>query len=309
MTPIEVGQERAARWSSVGVVILWSGSGVFAELATGRYSALEAAWWESLCGLVFVSAVAWRSGVPRQLPRLAWADAGRLTILGLLAHTGYYSFLFLGFAAGHEVETMALNYTWAVFMVVFGVLINRLRLTWSRAISVLLGALGAMLVVMPDPSRVEPISWGSVAGLGAGLSFGLFTPLAVRWKYDPRLVTWWMMVVSFAGFSCAMLRFDVPVAFHAVSVAGAAYLGVGVDGIGYVLWQRANRVLPPWVLAVWSCLIPVVNLSLIRLVFGFGVSGTLFVGATLVIGGILVQQIPALTMAREARRTGGRGSV
>lgn len=292
------GEERVARWSSLLVVILWSGSGTFAELATGHLSALQVAWWEALCGLSFTSLVAWRSGVRSLLAGLTWRDAGRLTILGLLAHTLYYAFLFLGFAAGHEIETMALNYTWALFMVLFGVFINRLRLTPGRAASVLLGAAGAVLVVIPDPGRVEPFSWGCLAGLGAGLSFGLFTPLSVRWRYDPRLVTWWMMWLSLAGFSAAMFCLGARPALHPAGVAGAAYFGIGVDGIGYVLWQRANRVLAPWVLALWACLIPVLNLVLMKVIFGFTLSPTLLAGAALILGGIGMQQVTAISRGR-----------
>ncbi len=301
-SPKEVAGERTARLASLGVVLLWSGSGVFAKLATGRFSALQAAWWEALCGLVFVSALAWRAGLGVRLSGLAPLDFARLTILGLLAHTLYYTFLFLGFATGHEVETMALNYTWAVFMVIFGVMINRVRLTWYRAASVILGAAGAILVVIPDPARVEAFSWGSIAGLAAGLSFGLFTPLTVRWKYDPRLVTCWMMGVSLVGFSVALFLFDVPLRFEWVGLAGAAYLGVGVDGIGYVLWQRANRVIPPWVLAVWACLIPMLNLSLLKAIFGLPFPRPVLAGVALIVGGIALQQLSAIANALRAAR-------
>jgi len=280
------------------VVLLWSGSGVFAHLATGRWSAVQAAWWESLCGLLFTSLIAWRGGVWMAIPDLAWADAARITTLGLLAHTGYYLFLFLGFASGHQVETMALNYTWAVFMVVFAVLINRVRLTWGRAFSVILGALGAILVVLPDPAQATTFSWGMVAGLGAGLCFGLFTPLSVRWRYDPRLVTWWMMCVSLASFTGALALTGTPPSFAGREFLGAAYFGIGVDGVGYVLWQRTNRVLPPWVLAVWACLIPVLNLTLLSAVFGLPVSRSVLIGAALIVGGIAAQQASALRRAK-----------
>jgi drug/metabolite transporter (DMT)-like permease len=305
VSDISPRQRRIAVLSSVTVVAIWSGSGVFSHFATGTSTTLQAAWLESLCGLGFVTIVALASRVQRLFRVLRPRDFLRITILGLLAHTGYYAFLFLGFSAGYPIQTMALNYTWAVFMVIFGVAINHVSLTWDRAASVLLGAAGAAIVILPEFTELARFSPGALAGLGAGFCFGLFTPLSVRWGYDPRLVTWWMLAVSLGVFSALLVVTNTPLAFAWKGLLGAAYMGVGVDGIGYVLWQRANRVLPAWLLAVWVCVIPVVNIALLAIVFRFPMHRNVLLGATLIGTGIVFQHGVAIVRRRHGSDDGG----
>jgi len=290
--------------SAAGVLLIWSGSGVFSHLATSGWNALQAAWWESLCGSLVALLFLPATGLLKQVTALQPGDFLRLTALGLLAHTGYYSFLFIGFASGYQVQTMALNYTWAVFMVVFGGLINRAVPKWYQWVSVGLGVLGAILVVIPGSHGAVDGTPGALAGLGAGLCFGLFTPLSVRWSYDPRLVTSWMLFLSTLVFSLVMLLSGTPLSFRAHGMIGALYMGIGVDFVGYALWQRANRRLHPWVVSVWACLIPLLNITLLTLVAGLRVPPPVYLGGSLIVAALVVQNVFAFA----TRQTEPRGS-
>ncbi len=291
---------REAVLSAAGVLLIWSGSGVFSHLATSSWNALQAAWWESLCGSLVVLFFLPTTGLLKQVTALQPGDVVRLSVLGLLAHTGYYSFLFLGFASGYQVQTMALNYTWAVFMVVFGGLINRAVPKWYQWVSVGLGVMGAILVVIPGSESAAHGAAGALAGLGAGLCFGLFTPLSVRWSYDPRLVTSWMLFLSMLVFSFVMLFSGTSFSFQAQGMLGALYMGIGVDFVGYALWQRANRRLHPWVVSVWACLVPLLNITLLTLVAGLRVPPPVYLGGSLIAAAMVVQNVFAFA-ARQTK--------
>jgi len=113
-----------------------------------------------------------------------------------------------------------------------------------------------------------------------------------------------MLFLSMLVFSLVMLLSGASFSFRAHGMIGALYMGIGVDFVGYALWQRANRRLHPWVVSVWACLIPLLNITLLTLVAGLKVPPPVYLGGSLIVAALVAQNVFTLATRRTEPRGG-----
>jgi drug/metabolite transporter (DMT)-like permease len=172
--------------------------------------------------------------------------------------------------------------------------ILREPITWMKAGGVLLGCLGALLLILTSvthaDARVGDIR-GDLLVLGAQLSYALFLSLYNRFikKYSVFTVNKWMFfwaTLIVWTFSLSHVAATEWTAIQPVTWAEAGYVVFFGTFIGYILIVNAQQVLRPTVIATYNYVQPIVAVS-VSLLMGIGVlKWTQAVSVLLVFGGV-----------------------
>lgn len=172
---------------------------------------------------------------------------------GLFGYFIYWMGMIQSFRAFDSAsETTILNYTWPIFTVIFTETLFRKeskKTVTHRLIESVGIALGFMSVIILatkgnifsfDISNIKGILWGLLGGISYGV-FSSFSSSVPKEEHKTFLlssifVSWLLML--FLGVS----ELHLIKTLHIKDILIVACLGFLLDGVGYILWTRANRI-------------------------------------------------------------------
>ena len=196
--------------------------GVFVKLGAPHFSAAEMVFWRSLLSMIATAFLLHRSGTSIRTPRF-----------GMHAHRGVSGFvslfmLFYALTLLPVATAMTLNYTSPLFVaLLFGVLAHE-RIRPMLWFSVVLGFVGAILLLRPTitASQLWPALVGLASGAVSAVAYWNVRQLVQANEPEERVVFY------FALFSAAgALVWMLPQTWHAITLDNIGYLaGVGVFG-------------------------------------------------------------------------------
>lgn len=236
-----------------------------------------------LLGAVFCFLyMTWRGVRLRDVLRETPAMAYVVCVGGLVGNNAFY---YTGMKMAPIMEANLVNYLWPLFVVLFGAVINGLRLRIVHVLGIICGFFGAAACIAGS----EP---GGFATLRPR-DFELFTPIligAMIWGLYSTLIRRIAFGVHFMGvvfFLCGLILAglhiwleDTPA--HLTFAMGAGLFALGVLNVAYVLWDRAMKGGDVILLSTFAYAVPVVS-TLLLLVAG----RASWNGYTL-IGGVLI---------------------
>ena len=204
--------------ASLGFAVM----GVFVKLGAPYFSAAEMVFWRSLLSMIAAAVLLWRAGTRIRTSRI-----------GMHAHRGVSGFvsLFMFFYALTTLPVataMTLSYTAPLFVAVLFSVLAHERLRPMLWISVLLGFLGAVMLLRPTITADQ--LWPAVVGVGSGavsaVAYWNVRQLVQADEPEERVVFY------FALFSTVgALVWMLPQTWHVITVDNAGYLaGVAVFG-------------------------------------------------------------------------------
>lgn len=195
---------------------------VFVKLGAPHFSAAEMVFWRSLLSMAATAGLLWRAGMTTRTPRF-----------GMHVHRGVSGFvsLFMFFYALTELPVataMTLSYTSPLFVALLFGLLMRERLGLNLWLTVLLGFLGAILLLRPTvtSSQLWPALVGLASGATSAVAYWNVRQLVQAHEPEERVVFY------FALFSTAgALVWMLPQPWHAITLDNVRYLaGVGISG-------------------------------------------------------------------------------
>jgi drug/metabolite transporter (DMT)-like permease len=227
--------------------------------------------------------------------RVRRADLGRFAAMALLGYgTASVCFFFaLGYASASVVEMLL--YTYPAMVGIAGAVFFGERLDWRRIAAIVLTFVGCALVV-GILSGAAQVRWqGVVLGLGAAIGYTVFTMLSYRWITEkPRSV---LMTYVF-GIAALGIGGVTLATGQSLSPAGWAWdvwvlLGLIIlvpTFLAVVLLFRGMSRLGTSRTAIISTLEPLFTIGLAAVVLGDRLSISQWVGAALVLAGVLLAE-------------------
>ncbi|RME39724.1 MAG: EamA family transporter, partial [Thermoflexia bacterium] len=171
--------EQAILSGGYGLVLvaaaLWATLGLFYKgLAASGLPLLTIVFFRaSVAAVVLLAVLLWRD--PRSL-RLSWRDAGFFLLFGLVGVAAFYVVYIHAIQWAGMGVAAVLMYTAPVWVTLFGVLFLGESLTGRKGVALLLAVVGCALVGRAhDLAGLQLNGPGLLAGLGAGLTYGLYT--------------------------------------------------------------------------------------------------------------------------------------
>jgi len=235
------------------------------------------------------------TGRLRQLDRFTTRDVISSLALGALGFALYQVFTFSALSRIPASVNAVLVSTNIMLIAIFSVIFLRERVTWPRAAGIIAAFAGVALVTF---NRGFTMNSGlDLRGCGfsllAAVSFATYTILGKRvvQRNDPLIVT------SLALFSGAVLLTAFSGAFLGFTRLRSAgpeawwlmiLLGATMIGISYPIWFDRLKRLPASRASAFIYLTPVIAVVLSFLILGERFSWPFYLGAVLVLGGVVV---------------------
>ncbi len=284
---------------------IWGGMYVVSDVVLGTIPPFALLTLRLLLGglalLPFVLPLLWSASTPRPTVR----EAVQLMSVGMLGFGLSLGAQFIGTDLSTAINGTLITSASPAFIVLFGVLILGERLTAARAAAVSLATLGVIVIVNP-----EAISFSADSALGdlalafAALTWGLYSVLVrlVSRHFDTLLVT----LVAFAGG----LLLTVPAAFIELQtrpvgavtplvVLGVLYLGLVSTAAAMWLWNRAFALVSASTASLFFFAQPLVGALLSAVLLGQQMTPALWIGAALIVAGVLVALVSPAEGARQ----------
>ncbi len=302
MTACETGVSLNRVWSLVAVVVSAACFGTLAVLTPLAYDAgakpLPLLAWRFLFAAILLGVLA--SARDRQALLVPWADVRRYATLAL---TGYGAasicfFFALKFADASVVAVLL--YAYPAFVAMAGWFLGIERPALGQAVAVAVTFVGCAMVVGLGGGDAGVAWQGIVLGLGAAVGYTLFNLLSARWLPGRSRLT--MMAYTF-GIAALLPAVGALATEGAGALATSAWLPrawwllVAIVLIptfaAVVLYLEGIRGLGASQAAVISTIEPMFTIALAAWVLGDRLTPMQFVGAGLVVGGVVLAEIRA----------------
>jgi len=202
---------------------------------------------------------------------------------------------FIGLSMTSPIDASIVVTMLPILTMVLAAIIIKEPITWLKAIGVIVGASGALLLVFHNPGIHAGKSnfMGNIIVFGAVISFALYLTLFKNLvsRYSPVNIMKWMFL--FGTIVCLPFCYSPLVNTNFSELSAATYWRVGyvvvmASFVGYLLLPLGQKVLRPTTLSMYNYAQPVVA-SLVAVVIGidsFGVEKAL--SAVLVFAGVYI---------------------
>ena len=228
--------------------------------------------------------------IKKMSPRTILKMAG-LGFLGLFLYSALY---YYGIDQLTSSEACILNYLWPLMTVIFSGILLHEPMTAKKIVSMLLSFLGIVILSLGGEHGSGNAALGILACILAAACYGLFSVLNKKEGMDQGLT---MMVIWLTTSLCAALcsLFGKPwVPVHGLSWAGLIWIGVFLNAVAYLLWALAiNGTDSTAAIANLAYLVPLLSMILSILFLHEPLKLRLVLALVLIVGGILLQNLPS----------------
>ena len=232
------------------------------------------------------------TGRIKSLAELGKRDYLRLACLGILNPFCYYLVLFRAYDLLPAQVAQALNYTWAITLMLLSVPILKHRITRFDTIATVTCYSGVIVICFSGGQfpAGELSTMGILLALGSTVIWAFYWLLKTKDRVDPVLGLFvsFLSGIPFVAAAC-WLGSDVSSPGMTGILAGV-YVGLFEMGFTYILWlaalQRSEATAKVSTLIFLS---PFLSLIFISRILGEAIAVTTIMGLVLIIAGILVQ--------------------
>ncbi|HWK97865.1 MAG TPA: EamA family transporter [Pseudolabrys sp.] len=232
-----------------------------------------------------------------ELPPREWW--GKVAVLGTLNCGIVFAFLFIAAERLPGGVAGTLQSLGPIITVLIAWPLLGERPTWLRLISVVLGAIGVMILLTGGKIVLDFV--GAVAGLIAAVSLALGGVLLNRWGRPIPLLEFTAWQLAIGGVELAALAVfigDVPASLDVASIAAYAYVALVGTSLAYALWFHGVEKAGAPAVAPFFLLIPLVAFALDASIRGFVPTLVQSLGAGIVLGSLLINQQAGKRAAR-----------
>jgi allantoinase len=271
-----------AKLMLVALCLLWGVTWPAMKIALVEIPPLSMRTLTAAAGAVTLLAVCLATRTRLRVPANAWGHVVAIAFLNI----GAFSLLtaYAQVAAATSRVTI-LIYTMPIWAVLLAWLVLREKPNARQLLSVVLCALGLVVLIAPVAATGVPL--GLLLAVIAGASWGAGT-VYVKWArldIDSLALAFWQLVVAFILIAACLLLFDGRLDIdraHAPALLATAFSGIVGSGVAYAMWFAIVRRLPAATASLGALGIPVVGVLSTVLIVGERPTATDIVGFALI---------------------------
>ncbi|WPF81197.1 EamA family transporter [Sanguibacter sp. 4.1] len=236
--------------------------------------------------------------ITRQLPHGAWW--WRSLVLGSLNIGGFFALLFVAAYRLPGGVASAVGALQPLIVALLAVVVLGQRLTARTLVAAVLGVVGVSLLVLRGETDLDAV--GVVAAAGAAVSMSVGVILAKRWVSPASSLAttgWQLTAGGLVLLPLALAVEGLPTHLTGENVAGYAYLALVGSVLGYALWFRGLRALPPTDVTFLGLLNPVVATVLGWAVLDQRLTALQLLGGGIVLASLVLAQLRPRPVAPE----------
>jgi len=289
-----VKNQRQAYGYGIATVLLWSTVASAFKLSLRHLTPVELLFYACLVSCLVLLGVLAGQGKLGLLARLERSDWALSLKLGLLNPVLYYLVLFKAYDLLPAQQAQPLNYTWAITLTLLSIPLLGQSISRLELLAVAVSYLGVL--VISTQGDLLGLQFASLPGVGLALFstvlWALYWIFNTRDRRDPVLA---LLLNFLCGLPLILVYLLLTEGWRPPSlagVAGAAYVGAFEMGIAFVLWLKALKLSENTArVANLIFLSPFLSLIFIHLLVGEQILVSTFVGLSLIVAGLVLQQV------------------
>ena len=249
-------------------VLAWSFIPIISRLGQITLNFYQLLFWSNVIstivlGLLYFISNGWKTN------SISIKDYFYNLILGSLGCALYYLFLYYGYYNGNSIEVLIIQYTWPLQMIILSSLLFKEKLRISKLIAVLFGFFGIVTIVIKGDFKqiyFSGISISLLVLLGA-FCFALFSVLSKKSKVELFHFTFIIFLGGTITSSVALVFFSTFQLPSAKEIVPIIANGLLINGISYIFWIRALKLISVTSSAVFVFFTPILSLIWILIFF------------------------------------------
>jgi drug/metabolite transporter (DMT)-like permease len=275
-------------------VLLWSGNLVVGRAGRDVLPPIAFNFWRWTVALAILLPFAWQELIAaRQVIRREWKI---LTLLAATGITTFHSAVYTGLSQTEAINGALYFATSPLFFVLLTWTLFGQRITWRQALGVAASMLGAAIVIARgDLAALASLQLaaGDLWLLLAVVLWALYSVLLQRRPADlPPLALLAATMVIGLALLAPLYALELAAGRHMTlgleSLLGIGYVSLFASVIAYIFWNRGVREVGPNPAGVMLNLMPVFGAGLAVALLGERLAGYHWLGAALVLAGILL---------------------
>ena len=288
-------QQSKAYIYAISAVLLWSTVATAFKIALRDLSYLQLLFYSAATAFIVLFTLVFVSGNGAKIKEQSSGDYIKSAFAGLLNPFLYYLVLFKAYELLPAQEALALNYSWAVIVVIFSIIFLKQKIGFYGVGGIIISFLGLIIIAtkgnLTDFNFDEPFGVG--LAFGSSLIWATFWILNLKDKRDVLIKLSMSFAFGFIYIAVLIILGGVNIFFLPLKgVLAAIYVGLFEMGITFTLWLNALKYSDNT--AKVSSLIylsPFISLNFISIILGEKILLSTVIGVILIVGGILIQKI------------------
>lgn len=230
--------------------------------------------------------------------REVWTNIRASLLAGFLNPALYYLVLFTAYSRLRAQEAQALNYTWAIVLSLFSVIMLHEKFKLRDLAALLISFLGVVVIsTKGTPWNLHfDDAWGSFLAAGSSLIWAGYWIINIKDRRPAVLKLFYNFLTGFVMIAIISIVSGQKLVFAGSSIIlgilGGVYVGLFEMGLTFLLWQKALELTEST--AKISNLIfvtPFVSLLFIRMVLQEAVHPATLAGLLMIIGSNIYQKL------------------
>ncbi|MEK3913526.1 DMT family transporter [Paenibacillus sp. FSL H7-0331] len=269
---------------------IWGGMYVVVKHVVDFVPPLELVW---IRYVIAIFALLIIGVVTKQSWRIEKRDFLLIFMIGLIGNTISIITQEVGTMLSTAQMGAIITSTTPAFIVLFARIILKVKITFKKAISIILATIGVATIV--GNADIDPsLQLGGVSLLIAALTWALMSVL-IKWipsQYSQIVVTFYTTVVAIVlltPFTISRLpELDVQAMMHPSIWGGLLYLGIVSTACAFLLWNRGLRMVNASSGGLFFFFQPIVGTFLGWLLLGEQIGLSFWIGTILIFIGVLL---------------------
>lgn len=271
-------------------IFFWSTVATVSKLLLGEINNFQLLWANSFFAAAALAVYNIVTGRIKELKGYKLKDYIKIVLISFPGLFLYYAFYYGGTAMMPASQAFIVNYMWPMMSVIFACIILGERLTFRKAIAILISFSGVIIVTGADLKSLDvKIIAGAVLCILGAVSYGLFTALNQKESYTKSLS-------NMIGFASTFVLTGVINAVRgdlfipsAVQLAGFAWNGIFAMAIATTAWILALKSGKTAKISNLAYITPFISLVWTSLILKEQISWYSVIGLLFIVGGILIQ--------------------
>ena len=293
-----MGDQKKAYLYVITVILLWSTVASAFKISLRYLSFIQLLFYAASVSLVTLFVILTLQKKTQLLRECSKKDYLRSALLGFLNPFLYYVILLKAYTILPAQQAVALNYTWAIQLVILSIPILKQKIKLKSITAIVVSYIGVVIIAIRGDIaafRVANLE-GVLLALGSAFIWALFWIYNIKDNRDA-VVKLFLNFLFGLIYICLYVvisrKLQIPALF---GLAGAAYVGIFEMGITFVLWLTALRLSKTTAqVSNMIYLTPFLALFIISVTVGERILISTFIGLSLIVAGIILQQYPRHT--------------
>ena len=294
-------QSRAVVFALLAI-FLWSTVATAFKLSLAYLSPVELLLYSTLFSIfIFGAILSWNNKL-KLIFQCTKKEYVLSILLGFLNPFLYYLILFKAYDLLPAQQAQPINYTWAITLSLLSVPLLKHKIVWQQGLALVISYFGVVIISTEGrPFDLEfTNSLGVFLALASTVIWALYWIFNTRDKRDPIVALFLNFIFSIPFIISYYILTEEPRLVPMNGLMGAAYIGLFEMGICFVLWLMAMKLTNNTTkISNLIFLSPFLSLILIHFILGEQIVAGTYIGLTLIIIGLIIQQFPRTSLENQ----------